>query len=208
VAARPDKRRRLMLIGAGTTAAVVIAAIAIWAATSTRSSKGTVIASGTATTTFSTSTGNSEATVPAAGIGPGSSAVVTPAPTQPGSTASAPPPSATTTAPAPATTTTHPAASGTTTVTEADSGRSYQLHRGDRLVVNLAGPAIYTWTEPASSNGAVLSRTSGSPGASAGAVFVAAAGGQAVVSATATPNCYPRCLPPTRLFQVNVSVAG
>ena len=93
-------------------------------------------------------------------------------------------------------------------MTEADSGKSYVLHRGDRMVVNLTGPAIYTWTEPASSNGVVLARTSGSSGATAGAVFAAAADGQASVSAADNPNCYPQCLPPTRLFQVSVSVTG
>ncbi len=92
------------------------------------------------------------------------------------------------------------------TVTQADSGRSYALHRGDRLVVQLLGPSAYTWTEPASSDQAVLQRTAGSSASAATATFVAKAKGKAEVTATDNPNCYPRCLAPSRLFVVRVSV--
>jgi hypothetical protein len=184
--------------------------VAIWAATSRPPTRVGVITAGvtagsTQAAPTSTTTPDGTPVTPAVGTTPPDgtgtgSTVVVPPPTRPGTTTGAAPSTTTTTHPGPAT--------GTTTVTEADSGRSYSLHRGDRLVVNLSGPAIYTWTEPASSNGAVLARASGSSGATASAVFVAAVDGPASVSATDSPNCYPQCLPPTRLFQVNVSVTG
>ena len=96
----------------------------------------------------------------------------------------------------------------TITVTAADSGRSLTLHRGERLAVQLTGPTLYTWTEPASSNMAVLQRKSGSSGGQASALFVATRTGRAMVTATDNPNCYPECLPPSRLFQVSLSVTG
>ena len=113
---------------------------------------------------------------------------------------SAPPPPATSTAPG--------AGSGTVTVTEADSGKSVMLHLGDRLEVQLASPSIYIWTEPASSDESVLCRTSGSSGATAKALFVATINGRSTVTATDNPTCYPACLPPSRLFEVSVSVMG
>ena len=57
------------------------------------------------------------------------------------------------------------ASPGTITVTQADSGRSYALHPGDRMVVQLSGPSNYTWTEPTSSDKAVLQSTGASSGA-------------------------------------------
>ena len=97
---------------------------------------------------------------------------------------------------------------GTITVTQADSGRSYALHLGDRLVVQLSGPSNYTWTKPTSSDQAVLQSTGASSGASASAGFLVMALGTAKVSATDNPNCYPQCLSPSRLFEVTVSVGG
>ena len=98
--------------------------------------------------------------------------------------------------------------SRTITVTQADSGRSYTLHKNDHLVVRLSGPSFYTWTEPASSDQSVLQRTKGSSGSSATGTFVARAKGKAQVTAIDNPNCYPQCLAPSRLFEVNVSVVG
>jgi len=98
--------------------------------------------------------------------------------------------------------------SRTTTVTQADSGHTYELRKGDGLVVQLSGPSSYTWTDPASSDQAVLQPTSGSSGASASATFAALARGQVEVTATDNPNCYPECLAPSRLFQVTVSVVN
>lgn len=98
--------------------------------------------------------------------------------------------------------------SGTITVTQADSGHSYVLHIGDHLVVQLSGPSNYTWTEPTSSDHAVLNPTGGSSGANASADFLAVAMGTAKVMATDNPNCYPQCLAPSRLFEVSVSAVG
>jgi hypothetical protein len=94
----------------------------------------------------------------------------------------------------------------TITVTQADSGHRYRIHEKDRLVVNLYGPSIYTWTEPSSSNEAVLQRTSGTSGSTATATFIAMEKGRVDVSAVDNPNCYPQCLPPSRLFHVIVTI--
>ena len=98
--------------------------------------------------------------------------------------------------------------SRTITVTQADSGRSYTLRVGDRLVVHLSGPSIYTWTKPVSSDQAVLRRTGGSSGSEATATFVAEAKGAVKVTAMDNPNCYPQCLAPSFLFVVSVSVVA
>ncbi len=92
------------------------------------------------------------------------------------------------------------------TVTQADGGRRYSLHEGARLFIQLIGPAIYTWSEPVSSNGTVLERSVGSSGNIATATFVAKSTGQVRVTAIDNPNCYPQCLPPSRLFELTVSV--
>jgi hypothetical protein len=96
----------------------------------------------------------------------------------------------------------------TISVTQDDSGRHFTLHRGDRLAVRLAGPTFYTWTALNASDPSVLRRVASSTGSTAGASFVAAGPGTAKVSAVDNPNCYPQCLPPSRLFQVSVTVIG
>lgn len=94
------------------------------------------------------------------------------------------------------------------TVTQADSGRSYSLHVGSRLFIQLIGPAIYTWSEPVSSKVSVLERLVGSSGNIATATFVARSTGRVRVTAIDNPNCYPQCLPPSRLFVVTISVVS
>ena len=94
----------------------------------------------------------------------------------------------------------------TVDVTLADSGRSYSLTRGTRLVVQLSGPAIYTWTEPVSSNSPELKRTAGSSANPAITTFVAEKTGEARVTAVGGPKCYPQCLMPSRLFTIIASV--
>jgi hypothetical protein len=121
----------------------------------------------------------------------------------------------TTKAPPPTPTTTVGNRAATVTVTEADDGKTYALHRGDRLVVQL-GPG-YQWTEPASSNEAVLARTSGSTSGdgSAQATFAATTAGAADVTATGTAppspcrTANPPCMMPdyARQFRVSVSVS-
>jgi hypothetical protein len=96
--------------------------------------------------------------------------------------------------------------SRTVIVTQADSGRSLTLHKGDRLGVKLSGPAAFTWTEPVSSDPAVLRRRTGSSGADASATFLAVSLGKVTVTATDNPNCYPRCLIASRAFEVGVSI--
>jgi hypothetical protein len=93
-------------------------------------------------------------------------------------------------------------------VTQADNGHSYRLHRGDHLDVELTGPSIYTWSEPTSSNQAVLKRLSGSSGSSAGAVFLAVGEGKAMVTAVGNPRCYPQCEIASLLFEVKITVSG
>jgi hypothetical protein len=96
----------------------------------------------------------------------------------------------------------------TFSATQADSGRTYSLRVGDHLVVNLSGPTIYSWTEITSSNQSVLLRLSASSGATATATLVARAKGEARVTAIDNPNCYPQCLPPSRLFTITTRVVG
>lgn len=100
------------------------------------------------------------------------------------------------------------APTGSITVTLADSGRSFPLREGSRLTVQLVGPTIYTWSEPMSTNEAVLERTGGSSGANAVATFDALSAGQVRVTAIDNPNCYPQCLTPSRLFTVTISVVN
>lgn len=95
-------------------------------------------------------------------------------------------------------------------VTLSQSGESVRLHLGERLIVRLSGTTNYIWTAVTSSNLHVLSPVSAPP-ASAGstsATFVASALGGARVTAIENPNCYPACLPPSRLFTLSVSVIG
>jgi hypothetical protein len=98
--------------------------------------------------------------------------------------------------------------SRTVTVTDADNGRHITLHKADLLEVKLSGLSAFTWTEPASSDRAVLRRQAGSSGRAAGARFLALSTGTATVTATDVPNCYPHCAVPVRSFAVDVSVAG
>ena len=141
-------------------------------------------------------------TIASSGNGTGTGTVV-------GTVVTAPPP--TTPPPHPTTTSAPlPGQGRTVTVTEADSGKSYTLHRGDHLVVQLQGNS-YEWTEPASSNDAVLHRTSGSSGTTATATFSATGDGKADVTSTGDAPCRkstPPCMVPSRLFQVSVTVVG
>ena len=102
----------------------------------------------------------------------------------------------------------------TIVLTAQDSGRTITVHTGDTVEVDLAAPGGgATWTEPYSTDGVVLQRTSGgtSKDGSAHAVFTATRTGTAQVQASRVPACAnatPRCLPPQRIdFQVTVDVA-
>jgi hypothetical protein len=94
----------------------------------------------------------------------------------------------------------------TITVTWADHGRSYSVHKGDRLDVELSGALSgFTWTEPNSSNSPVVRRTSGSSGQ---AEFVAIGPGKATLTAVGNPKCYPQCMIASFSFEVKVRVTG
>jgi hypothetical protein len=90
----------------------------------------------------------------------------------------------------------------------AQSGAIVSLRIGDRLAVSLVGPSIYTWSEPVASNRVALVRLIGTSGATSSATFIGAVKGLARVSAVDNPNCYPACLPPSRLFTITVHVTG
>ncbi|HVB50703.1 MAG TPA: hypothetical protein VND89_03045 [Acidimicrobiales bacterium] len=92
--------------------------------------------------------------------------------------------------------------------TRADNSRNYSLHRGDRLIVRLSGPSIYTWSAAVASNPAILRRTSNTAGATSIAIFVAEDSGHAQITATGNPICYPGCLVPSQLFSIRVSVVA
>ncbi len=91
-------------------------------------------------------------------------------------------------------------------VNAANSAQHITLHLGGLLRVALAGTTIYTWTEPTSSNAATLRRLAGTSGSTAHALFVATSTGRVMVSAVHNPTCYPACLPPSRLFEVVITV--
>lgn len=99
-------------------------------------------------------------------------------------------------------------ASRTIIVTQADSGHSYRLHKGDVLDVQLSRPSGVVWSEPASSDQVVLQRTAGTSGATATGAFLAVGAGRAQATAVGSPNCSGAC--PTFLiaFEVKVSVVG
>lgn len=94
----------------------------------------------------------------------------------------------------------------TVSVTVANTGASITLHRGDFLNVQLSGTTMYTWTEPTSSNPTLVRRLSGTSGSTASALFAAVAVGRVMVSAVDNPTCYPACLPPSRLFEVTLTI--
>lgn len=96
----------------------------------------------------------------------------------------------------------------TISVSAADSGRTFRLHRGDRVVVHLRGSSPYTWSEPVATPARVLKRLNGSAGAITSTTFVASSPGRATVRASESAICYPQCLPPTRLFTITVRVVA
>jgi len=84
------------------------------------------------------------------------------------------------------------------------------------LWVQLRPRGGYNWTTPQSSDQRVLPRIgTGCPyttptstsGGSPCAVFRGGAAGQADVTATANPACYPQCLAPSYLFRITVIVS-
>ena len=99
-----------------------------------------------------------------------------------------------------------PSSPHTVTVSNAENGHTVTLRVGDTLVIHLTGPASYTWSAPISADPQVLARLSSAGGASASATFRAATPGGTRVTSVDNPNCYPQCLPPSRLYAVTVTV--
>jgi hypothetical protein len=77
------------------------------------------------------------------------------------------------------------------TVTRADAGQSYTLVPGQEVVVSLGSSTAYTWSEPRSSDAAVLEMVSGTAGQ---ATLFAEATGTATVTVIGDPSCAPKCL--------------
>jgi hypothetical protein len=116
-------------------------------------------------------------------------------------------PPATSTLSSTSATTSGPHTPGAVVVAEGTAGPVH-VQSGQEVEVDLSA-STQAWSEPQSSDQAVLVRISGStsPDGSAHALFRAAAAGSAsVFSAQAPPACYPHCLPPQRAFDVTVSV--
>jgi hypothetical protein len=98
-------------------------------------------------------------------------------------------------------------ASHTVTVTNSQSGQGATVHVGDHIVLHLAGSSLYSWSSPASSKSTVLRLDSSAmKSGDLRAVFTAVTVGTSRVSAVENPNCYPQCLPPSRIFDVAVTV--
>lgn len=141
---------------------------------------------------------------------PRGTAVASPGPIATGDPVQPGKPSPATTAPPPSTVPPSPEPV-TVTVTQADGNAGYALRPGDRLVVVLT-PGNY-YSEPSSSNEAVLHRTAGSmsPDGSAQASFIAAASGQATVRYAVDPKCSrskPSCGIASWAVFVAVTVTG
>lgn len=85
-----------------------------------------------------------------------------------------------------------------------DNTRRVTLARGATLVLRLGARGLYVWSAPRGS--APLATRLSLGGTTALALFVARSVGSAVVRATATPACYPRCLMPSQLYQLKVTI--
>jgi hypothetical protein len=96
----------------------------------------------------------------------------------------------------------------TVKVTRADNGRRYRLAIGDRLDVRLSGPSAVTWTEPVSSDQAVLRRIGGSSGLRATGTFTGTVKGSVTVTASGDDENCPTCLGPIYGFGVTVSITN
>jgi hypothetical protein len=92
-------------------------------------------------------------------------------------------------------------------LTSADSGNTYTVRRGDRLLVSLQADAKYTWSEPSATTSTVR-RISGRSGVSAAGRFVAGRNGRTTLVATQRPNCKAGCSSKPHRFSVNVIVTS
>lgn len=85
-------------------------------------------------------------------------------------------------------------------LSDAQSGDHVTLRVGQSVAIRLTD-SIYRWSVPQSSNANVVVSSATSP-----FKFVARRLGTAAIRATGTPKCYPRCLLPSRLFLLTVTV--
>jgi hypothetical protein len=101
-----------------------------------------------------------------------------------------------------------PVPRGTVVLTERDSGRTVTVHAGTRIDVHLSGGGV--WSEPASSDGTVVTRVAAGHDArgSAHGRFRAAGAGRADLTATDAPRCAPMCKVLVRLWVVHVVVVA
>jgi hypothetical protein len=100
-------------------------------------------------------------------------------------------------------------APGTTLTLNQNSRGTFIVRPGTTILVQLSGGGASTWTMPATGNGAVVRFESGSSSnGSATATFVAGSPGQATIQAGEAPRCPPICGPPSRLWQVEITVAS
>jgi hypothetical protein len=206
---RAQRRRRVTQSTVGGAAAALLLVVAFVAVTRPTGQPTTDVASGTNATVPSPVEDNTSPSVDTTELG---------APT---ATASSPPASIVN--PGVSTTTTNPSTSSTTSttnapptdgdvvVTQADDGKSFTLHEGQRLVVNLAGDG-WTYTEPDTDNATVLPRVGGSADDASGdasATFTGATAGTAQVTSTKDARCRksnPPCMTPSYLFKITVTV--
>ena len=99
--------------------------------------------------------------------------------------------------------------SGMVVLTERDAGRTITVHAGTRILVRLAsGGGV--WTEPVTSDGAVVTRVSSSHDSEGDAWgdFRAATAGNANLTATDSPRCAPQCKVMSRLWIVHIVVVA
>jgi cytoskeletal protein RodZ len=96
---------------------------------------------------------------------------------------------------------------GPLTITASDSGKTFVVHRGQHVDVDLSS-SLYTSTEPASSDEMRVHRTGGNSGDNAKGSFMAESDGAADITSTQTPKCYPACKLKSNLFQVHITVTG
>jgi hypothetical protein len=135
-------------------------------------------------------------------VGSTSAAVSTPAATAGTHPLSSWPP---TSAPSPGT----QVAPGTTLTLSQNSRGTFIVRPGTTILVQLSGGGASMWTMPATGNGAAVRFDSGSSSnGSATATFVAGSPGQATIQAGEAPRCPPICGPPSRLWQVDITVAS
>lgn len=135
-------------------------------------------------------------------------------PVSPSGRASSPPSVASVVPPVPVVTpppplTAAPPTPGQVTLTVADNGRTVHVVVGQHLMVDLQGPPFDPWSQPTSSNAAVLqAQPSGVTATNGSAVarFLAASNGQSRLSSAETPSCRPACELPSRLWTVTVIV--